>query len=475
MASIPFTLAALATSAVPGFAVSGAREYEGDDAFVSAVVLGEDREVLVRIPRTQAAEVQQSAELLGLAALTEGPRSRLPFAVPEALGMTRAGDTRAVVTTFLDGGRFEAEDLAEDSLLLGPIAEAIAAIHDLPVTVAQQGGLPVRTAQDLRLQATRLMDRADATRLLPETVRHRWERVLQSAELWDFAPTMVHGALDADQLRIEDERIAVVLGWSELSVGDPAADLAWLLAGGPDVLDSVVARYARLRNTGSLQHLRARAALYHELEVARWLLHGTESHDEAITADAVAMLDRLVDGYSVLGPALGSAHPTAPLSEEEVSALLAETPEVTDHLSDTAAYEALDEDRMFGVDTDFVEPLPDEEPEADAADGDGVSAADADGVSASDGDGVSAADADGVSVAGADGVSVAAADDPRGARGDRDTSGSDAGGPGRGGEPGSAPGTAASAAPGPAADADEQLTAPIDDADLPGQDRPGRP
>lgn len=358
MASIPFTLAALSTSAVPGLVVFGVREHESDDAFVSAVIAAEGDDLLVRVPRTQQAEVQQSAELLGLAALTEGPRSRLPFAAPTALGMTRAGDTRAVVTTFLDGARFEASDLTDDAILLQPLAEAIAAIHDLPLTVAQHGGLPVRSAQDLRVLATRLVDRADATRLLPETVRRRWTHVLETADLWDFSPTMVHGSLDAEQIRLEEGAITAVLGWSEFGIGDPAADLAWLLAAGTEVLDGVIARYARARNSESLSHLRARAALYHELEVARWLLHGTETHDQAVIDDAVAMLDRMVGTGGALGAAFTEAVAAAPLSSDEVVALLEQTPRIDDAQSDTAAFEALDEDRMFGVDTDFIEPLP---------------------------------------------------------------------------------------------------------------------
>lgn len=357
MASIPFTLAALSTSAVPGLTVFGVREYENDDTFVAAVVVTEDAELLVRVPRTQHAEVQQSAELLGLAALTDGPRSRLPFAVPTTMGLTRAGDSRAVVTTHLDGARFSTGDLTDDAILLGPIAEAIAAIHELPITVAQNGGLPVRTATDLRLLATRLVDRADATRLLPETVRRRWTHVLETADLWDFTPTMVHGSLDAELMRVEDDRITAVLGWSELAVGDPASDLAWLLEGSSDVLDAVIARYARARNSESLAHLRARAALYHELEVARWLLHGTESHDQAIIDDAVTMLDRLVGTGGALGAAFTAAVAAAPLDAAEVIALLSQTPIIEEAHSDTAAFEGLDEDRMFGVDTDFIEPL----------------------------------------------------------------------------------------------------------------------
>lgn len=359
MVSIPFTLAALATSAVPGLVVFGVREHRDDENFAEAIVASEDAELLVRVPRSQAAEVQQSAELLGLAALTEGSRSRLPFQVPETLGMTRAGETRAVVSTLLEGGRFSAEDLADDAILVQSIAEALAAIHDLPLSVAQQGGLPVRSAQDLRLRATRLIDRARATRMLPETVQRRWEHAAESAELWDFSPVMVHGSLDAGQMRVEDDRITAVLGWSELALGDPASDLSWLLAAGSDVLDAVLARYAQRRNTGSLAHLRTRAALYHELEVARWLLQGVEAHDRSIVDDAVGMLDRMVGVAGPLGRALSADSSRTPLGEAEVSALLAETPEVVDQLSDTAAHEALDEDRMFGVDTDFIEPLRD--------------------------------------------------------------------------------------------------------------------
>ncbi|MFC7765615.1 hypothetical protein [Leucobacter soli] len=105
MSSTPLTLAALATSAVPGLQVVGAREHtlDGEGAFSSAVLLTEDAELIVRVPRISSAEVRQSAEMLGQAALADGARSALPFQAPETLGITRAGETRAVVSTFLPG------------------------------------------------------------------------------------------------------------------------------------------------------------------------------------------------------------------------------------------------------------------------------------------------------------------------------------------------------------------------------------
>ena len=145
-----------------------------------------------------------------------------------------------------------------------------------------------------------------------------------------------------------------VLGWGEFSIGDPASDLAWLLASGPEVFDSVVARYGQQRDTGHRGHLRTRAVLYHELEIARWLMHGLDTRDQSIIDDAVAMLDRLVDRLtSIPEPRTRSAA----IGEAEVSQLLDDVPRVDDGRSDTAEYEALDEDRVFAADTDFIEPL----------------------------------------------------------------------------------------------------------------------
>lgn len=352
MSSTPLTLAALATSAVPGLQIVGVRAHSlaGGGAFNSAVIITDDAELIVRVPRDSAAEVQQSAEMLGLAALADGARNVLPFRVSETLGMTRAGDTRAVVSTFLPGGRIDAGDLADDALLLQPIAESLAAIHQLPTSLVQQAGLPTRTAEGVRQAAARLIARAAETRLLPDTVHARWLEVLASPRLWDFAPTVIHGSLDADQLLVEDDRVVGVLGWGELSVGDAALDLSWLLAAGGEVLESVLARYMQLRGAGSGAELRARAQFHHELEVARWLLHGVESHDDAIVDDAVAMLDRLVDRLTGMGDPVPMR---AVASAEEVERLLDDAPELPhDPRSETAEYESLDEDRAFLSDDD---------------------------------------------------------------------------------------------------------------------------
>ncbi|WP_461637400.1 phosphotransferase [Leucobacter sp. BZR 635] len=359
MATLTLTLAALATSAVPGLVAVAVRPHEGsDDDYSAAILTTPDDEIIVSVPRTQQAETIQSASALGMAALTDGARAELPFAVPRSLGMTRAGDTRAVATTFLSGARFDASDLAADAILIDSLAETLAAIHALPRSVAQQGGLVERTARDQRLLVTRVVDRAQASRYLPETVHARWTEVLEAAELWDFEPLMVHGTLSADSLLIEDDRVSGVLDWSGLSIGDPASDVAWLWEAGEDVFDAVMGRYAKRSGIGESAALRSRSAFYHELEIAKWLLHGVDTHDAQVIDDAVGMLDRLVDRLSLLAEPVPSRNP---IGEAAAMELLGQTPEVADRLSETAAFEALDEDRMFGFDTDFIEPLPEED------------------------------------------------------------------------------------------------------------------
>ena len=65
--------------------------------------------------------------------------------------------------------------------------------------------------------------------------------------------------------------------------------------------------------------LRQRATLYAELEVARWLLHGTEERSTEIVDDAVLMLQALVDAVQndVMNPIGAPTMPTMGVDEVE--------------------------------------------------------------------------------------------------------------------------------------------------------------
>lgn len=350
MARTPITLAALATSAVSGLEVTGYRgHFPNHDRELSAVLETNRGEVLVQLPTSPEAEVHHSAKILGQSALTPGVREQLPFAAPEVLGVTRSGDTRAIVSTYLSGDRFTLEALKEDAILLESIAASIASIHALPVTIPQQQGLRIRTQSEVRLDAEELVQRSYRTGMVPELVKRHWEDLLGNVALWEFHPVVIHGSASEDTLLVTDDVITGVLDWSQLSVGDPAVDLAWLLGASREVFDRVIELYADIDSSHSLASLRDRSVLWHELELAKWLLYGVERGDDSVIEDAVVLFDQLVTTLS---------RPTAEIrqpSNLEAAETAAKPASVPESFTDTQAFDMLDEDRVFDPDPDFLD------------------------------------------------------------------------------------------------------------------------
>lgn len=323
MARSHLTLAALATSAVPGLDVVAASRFgasEGD--FDAAVLTGADgRHWIIRAPRSSTAEAMQSADLVALRALSAGVRTRLPFAVSSFAGQAPLGQTRAIVYEFVYGARQSLAQYGPESAT--SVGHAIAAIHALPTSFVADAGLPVLTAGECLRACQTIVDRASATGLMPAALLGRWEHAMDDARLWQFQPTVVNGALDADSFLFHEGRVAGLLGWQDLRVGDPARDLQWLLASPTEaVVEGAFGAYAAARGSGDLQ-VQQRATLYAELEVAKWLLHGTEVRSTEIVDDAVTMLTALADRLrtDVMNPIGAQTMPTATV--DEVEALLA--------------------------------------------------------------------------------------------------------------------------------------------------------
>ncbi|MGN6501925.1 MAG: phosphotransferase [Pseudolysinimonas sp.] len=294
MARSHLTLAALATSAVDGLDIAGSQPFgsAGGD-FDAALLTGSDgRHWTVRVPRSERAEAEQSADLVALRALSAGVRTRLPFAVSTFAGQVPVDGTRAVVYEFVYGSKIPLSSFTVD--YAASVGEAIAAIHALPTSVVVDAGLPAFSAVDTLRSTIALMDRAAATGLVPAALLRRWEAASEESALWQFTPTVVNGALGSDSFLSGEGRVTGVLGWHALRVGDPARDLAWLFGGGTDIFEAAFAAYSRLRGSVDRQ-LRQRAMLLSELEIARWLLHGTETRSTEIVDDAVRMLSGLVD------------------------------------------------------------------------------------------------------------------------------------------------------------------------------------
>ena len=324
-----FTLAALATLAVPGLDVALTRTFTGGgDGQHDAALLTDARgaHYVVRAPVDAAAAARLEAEGRALAALTPGVRARLPFAVPSVAGVLPK--PRAVVSGYVAGSRLQPGAVRADSALATSIGRAIAAVHDLPTAVVADTGLPAATAADCARAVTELVRRADSCGDVPLELVNRWTAAAEDPALWRFRPAVVHGALAAEcvltgQRGAVDEQVTGVLGWAALAVGDPAQDLAWSLGlPNPGAAVAVLDAYDAARPQDADPALRQRALLYAELELVRWLLFGLERRDPAITDDAVQMLEALL--ASVLEHTAGSLgnDRSRPLSVAEVERML---------------------------------------------------------------------------------------------------------------------------------------------------------
>jgi len=318
----PLTLAALATSAVPGLDVTHAAALGGTGGEVDSALLStrDGRTLVIRVPRTPAAESEQSADLVAIRALSDGVRARLPFGVPRMLGQAPVDGTRAIVSEFVDGTPLSLDRLTPS--LAASIGRAIAAIHALPTSVVADVGLPQLRAIDVMREAVTTLDRAAATGLVPAALLRRWEVAAEDSSLWQFTPTVVNGALSASSFLAVGDSVTGLLGWARLQVGDPARDLFWMLgSSNPDVADAGFDAYHQARGVLD-RELGRRAAFAAELELARWLLHGTERRSTEIVDDAVEMLHALLDRVSgdLLNPL--AAEQTARAGMDDVQELL---------------------------------------------------------------------------------------------------------------------------------------------------------
>ncbi|MGX5358723.1 macrolide 2'-phosphotransferase [Kocuria sp. KH4] len=315
-------LAAVAAAGVPGLAPVAVGPSPDDDAdFRSAVVLdAAGRRWRVRSPLSPEASVRLETEHLVLRCFTPAIRSRLPFLVPTAAGSVEDGHLHAFVHSHIEGAPLDIDELARMAAAPDPehhrhvpsaeppptlsvqLGRLLAAIHALPPALVLDADLPSYTAEQCRQRRLVELGRAAATGRVPAALLDRWKGVLEDRAVWRFPPRVVHGDLQEDDLLISRGRVRGVTGWTDLHVGDPAGDFAWLLAARDARLaESVLEAYAAACRRTSFQapdrepdpHLLDRARLDAELALAQWLVRAVDRGMDGLVADAEQMLDTL--------------------------------------------------------------------------------------------------------------------------------------------------------------------------------------
>jgi aminoglycoside phosphotransferase (APT) family kinase protein len=336
VARSPLVLAALATVAVPELdAVDVRRSSHPGVGMDAAVVIDADgARWVVRAPQDAVAGATLESELALLDGLAEhSAAGDLPFEVSRVAGAVDLPEGgRAVVHRQLPGRPIRLEELGPGPGMAAALGRAIAAIHELPVSLVEDAGLPVYDPDSYRRRRLAELDEAARTGYVPAFLLRRWERALEDVALWHFQPTVVHGDLTPEHVLCASDQPIAVLGWSDAKVADPADDLAWLLVAAPQpAVDPIVEAYHLRRTELRDPHLATRALLAGELAVAQWLLHGVRTEDQAVVEDARAMLVELEDHltrYEAAAKAAVDAEHAARLAALESEGIATDLPAV---------------------------------------------------------------------------------------------------------------------------------------------------
>jgi hypothetical protein len=227
----------------------------------------------------------------------------MPFLMPTVAGTVRQGPLSTFVYSHLAGTTRSVEELtAGPEGLAKEVGAALAAIHDLPRALVSNADLPSYTPNEFRQRRLNELDQAATTGKIPPVLLRRWEHAMEDVSLWRFNPCVVHGDLHEDNILVDGERVTAITGWTDLRIGDPADDMAWLVASNEQgFVDAVLRHYTSSRRDAPDAHLLRRAALSAEFALAQYLVKGLAAGDQTMTGEAEEMLASLADDIAEHG------------------------------------------------------------------------------------------------------------------------------------------------------------------------------
>lgn len=323
-------LAALATAACPDLEVEALCPPSGEDkdfAWTGVLDRESNRWMVWGAQSAAGKEALKKQEKLLAMLANYHDAHRIIFEVPRLIGSASghinkgsdreflpAADTELQVVVYrqLPGNPLEFDEIEENSDMTRSLGKAIASLHEVPANLVTHVELPTSGVEEIRDSLREKLSAAVATGLVPPTLQARWEQALAEDAWWRFHPTFVHGSLDAQNVLVADSRVLGVADFTEVCVGDPATDLAWLVSELPaKTVDSIFDAYHLGRVEGADSFLRQRAELYTELALVDWLNWGVEQENPAIIADAQELmeeqLERLDGDLSLTGKPLFDA------------------------------------------------------------------------------------------------------------------------------------------------------------------------
>ena len=312
----PLHLAAIVSAGIPGIYPVGAQELPDAVRGYDAAVIQDSAERRWRVLAPQDAEtsIRLEAEHLILQSFTPALRARLPFAVPTVAGTVPYEGRSIFIYTYVPGKTYSINNLAALNAQVARAAGAhrdlaqeigtdIATLHVTPEDIIYEADLPSYSAEELRVRKASELERAAASGHIPADLLHYW-RMLLSPEhpMWQFRPRVVHGSLDSEKLVLNRGKVVEVTGWSELHVGDPAIDFAWLYScEDTDFADRIIEIYRQQMPQLPDAYLAARAEFYADFATARWLLNGMNSGNDEMVQTALSIMLDIQDDLRATG------------------------------------------------------------------------------------------------------------------------------------------------------------------------------
>ena len=301
-------LTAWAVGKVPSLQIDGYRESSIDGLDRVTCRTADDSVITISSPTTAAAALVQDREHAAGRLLSAGVRERLGFSVPHTLAAGLMETRRVVVTQEVLGTSLAS--LRDVKPALPSLAQALAKLHSLPTNIVKKGSIPINTSLDCLRDAAGIIDRAHQTTRVPSQLLDRWDAAIEDTELWQFTPTITHGDLELEDVLVDGNVVSGIVKWGSASVGDPAVDVKAIVGPTPpEVSAPFVEEYLASRGATD-RRIAHRARFLAELDIAEWLVHAVETHNEANTDEAVSMLTSLLASVSA-NPAmsLGAAAP----------------------------------------------------------------------------------------------------------------------------------------------------------------------
>ena len=288
-------LAALAADAAPGKNFRGLRKLDLSDN-LDAVMLqtGDGEDFTFKIPANPQGEGELAVERTVLRALTASA-SQLPFAIASELGVTKdSTGSLGVLFTSVNGSEPDLTKLPPGAFSK-TLADALAAIHSLDINVVKEAGLPEYDSSSQLHQRVAELDRIAALGRVPAALLSRWEEALEDVGMFRYHPTVIHGGLSKEHLKLDGQRLVGMTGFENLRISDPAEDLSWIVGAGlPSTVEDALLHYRAARPSAD-ENLIQRATLYSELELGSWLAHCVEQGDEEAIAQAEDLISEIRD------------------------------------------------------------------------------------------------------------------------------------------------------------------------------------